>query len=222
MWKADRYQLAEFPTFDLMRKLQWFWLGFVLCFAACRETPAPVDQPLPTSCTELDSLFAKLTALDSVLMNGEDWEVCKPYLDASLSALAYNQRPENKDCNYLDQRHRPEDLRLMFVETLRSRIEEDTISAGIYYMLRWMGIFKDDPEISEFFSEEISYVAMGNPACYLGYVQQNPDQEVMLLYSTKWNSMDLDTLLRRFSSLPASEQVVGFLANLKEQRSDGS
>jgi hypothetical protein len=44
----------------------------------------------------------------------------------------------------------------------------------------------------------------------------------MLLYSTKWNTMDLDTLLSRFSSLPASEQVVGFLTNLKEQRSDGS
>jgi hypothetical protein len=43
-------------------------------------------------------------------------------------------------------------------------------------MLRWMGIFKGDPEISEFFSEEISYVAIGNPACYLGYVQQNPDR----------------------------------------------
>lgn len=193
-----------------------------LCFAACGETPAPMIAEPMKPCAELDSLFTRLAALDSVLMNGEEWMVCKPYLDASLEALAANQRPENKDCNYLDQRHRPDDLRLMFVETLRSRIEEDTIPEGIYYMLRWMGIFNGDPEISEFFSEEISYVAMGNPACYLGYVQQNPDQEVMLLYSTKWNTMDLDTLLNRFARLPASEQVVGFLTNLKEQRSDGS
>lgn len=205
-----------------MRLLNGMLLVIGCCLAACNQAPKVIAPPQPASCTELDSLFSTLAALDSVLMNGGEWGVCKPYLDASLTALARNQRPDNKDCNYLDQNYRPDELRLMFVETLRSRIEEDTIPGGIYYMLRWMGIFKGDPEISEFFSEEISYVAMGNPACYLGYLQQNPDQEVMLLHSTKWNTLDLDTLLGRFSRLPGSEQVTGFLANLKEQKSDGS
>ena len=75
-----------------------------LCFAACGEPSSPVIAQPSKPCAELDSLFARLSALDSVLMNGEEWTICKPYLDASLEALAANQRPENKDCNYLDQR----------------------------------------------------------------------------------------------------------------------
>ncbi|MFN8393326.1 MAG: hypothetical protein U0176_01490 [Bacteroidia bacterium] len=197
---------------------------FVLCIflAACNEATDPAVQPQPSAnCAELDSLFLTLNALDSVLMNDEPWETCLPYLDASLPALTRNQRPDNKDCNYLDQRYKPDILRLGFVESLRSRIETDTLSQGIYYMLRWMGIFKGDPEISEFFSEEISYVAMENPTCYLGYLQHNPDQEVMLLHSTKWNAPDLDSLLNRFARLPGSETVTAFLSNLKDQKTDG-
>jgi hypothetical protein len=87
--------------------------------------------------------------------------------------------------------------------------------------LRWMGIFKRDPEISEFFSEEMHQLAKDNPACYLGYLQQNPDQEVMLLYSTRWHTLDLDTLVARFTRLPDSEPVVSFLRNLKDQKTDG-
>jgi hypothetical protein len=159
--------------------------------------------------------------MDSVLLESAPWETCKPYLQASLAPLARNQRPDNPDCNYLDQRYRPDEPRLLWVEDLRNRIEEDTISEGIYYLLRWRGIFKTDPEISEFFSEELSYVAMSNPACYWGYLAQNPDQEVMLLYSTKWNTLDLDTLVNRFGRLPDAGPVVQFLHNLQEQKTDG-
>lgn len=205
-----------------MRLIPGILLGLSLCLAACQKATDPVAQPQPKStCAELDSLFQTLNALDSVLMNDAPWQECLPYLDASLPALTHNQRAENKDCNYLDQRYKPDILRLGFVESLRSRIEADTLSQGIYYMLRWMGIFKGDPEISEYFSEEISYVAMENPACYLSYLQHNPDQEVMLLYSTKWNVPDLDSLLSRFSRIPGSESVTGFLSNLKDQKTDG-
>jgi hypothetical protein len=199
-------------------------VGLVLCliWTACQEAPSMhSQQPGKVDCRELDSLFATLGKLDSVLMNGGTWAECVPYLDASLPALTHNQRKENKDCNYLDQNYRPEVLRLDFVANLRNRIEEDTIPGGVYYLLRWMGIFKGDPEISEYFSEEVSQLAMGNPACYLGYLHQNPDQEGMLLYSTRWNAMDLDTLVARFSRLPDSDAVVGFLRNLKEQKTDG-
>jgi hypothetical protein len=205
-----------------MRDLKWAIGWMILALAACKPDVTSPPTPLAhQACGELDSLFTTLTAMDSVLMNGEPWEVCKPYLQSSLSPLSRNQRKDNKDCNYLDQRIRPDEPRLLWVETLRSRIEEDTISEGIYYLLRWRGIFKDDPEISEFFSEELSYVAMGNPACYWGYMRQNPDQEVMLLYSTKWNAMDLDTLEGRFSRLTGADPVVSFLHNLKEQKTDG-
>lgn len=205
-----------------MRLIQGILLGLCLCLAACHEAAGPVTPPQPpTACAELDSLFRTLDALDSVLLNEAPWPDCLPYLDASLPALTHNQRPDNKDCNYLDQRYKPDILRLGFVESLRSRIETDTLAEGIYYMLRWMGIFKRDPEISEFFSEEISYVAMENPHCYLGYLQHNPDQEVMLLHSTKWNAPDLDSLLARFSRLPNSETVTAFLNNLKDQKTDG-
>ncbi len=205
-----------------MRNFKWAVLILCLSSAACRQEPAPQAPSLGNQvCGELDSLFGTLTRMDSVLMNGEPWEICKPLLQSSLDPLSHNQRKNNEDCNYLDQRHRPDEPRLLWVESLRSRIEEDTISEGIYYLLRWRGIFKADPEISEFFSEELSYVAMGNPACYLGYIQANPDQEVMLLYSTKWNAMDLDTLIGRFGRLPSADPVVNFLRNLQEQKTDG-
>src|SRR5688572_30550756 len=121
-----------------MRMLHGLLLALCLLLAACQEEQTGIAKPNTTACTELDSLFETLADLDSVLMNDEAWPVCRPFLDASLSALSYNQRPQNKECNYLDQRYKPDELRLMFVETLRSRIEADTIPEGIYYLLRMM------------------------------------------------------------------------------------
>lgn len=205
-----------------MRNSWWAVCILLMCLASCRADTASLPPAHENQvCGELDSLFATLSRMDSVLINGEEWEICKPLLHSSLEALSHNQRKDNKDCNYLDQRYRPDEPRLLWVETLRSRIEEDTISEGIYYLLRWRGIFKGDPEISEFFSEELSYVAMGNPACYWGYMEANPDQEVMLLYSTKWNAMDLDTLVGRFSRIQTATPVVNFLRNLQELKTDG-
>jgi hypothetical protein len=203
-------------------RLRLQFLGLILLLAtACRQEGTTTPTPIASPCAELDSLFSTLKAMDSVLLEGTYWEECVGLLQTSLQQLSHNQRPENKDCNYLDQRILPDEPRLLFVETLRSRIEQDTLPAGIYYLLRYRGIFKEDPEISEFFSEELAHLAYSNPACYLGYLNQNPDQEVMLLYSTRWNTMDLDTLLARFGRLPAAEPVRNFLLNLKEQRSDG-
>jgi hypothetical protein len=208
--------------FDTMRNFSWVKWVLCLSLAACQANESISPPPLGNQvCGELDSLFQTLTEMDSVLANEAPWEVCKPYLLASLAPLSHNQRKDNKDCNYLDQKYRADEPRLLWVETLRNRIEQDTIPEGIYYLLRWRGVFKGDPEISEFFSEELSYVAMGNPACYWGYLKQNPDQEVMLLYSTKWNALDLDTLVGRFGRLPDADPVVNFLRNLKDQKSDG-
>lgn len=159
--------------------------------------------------------------MDEALLNGEAWETCIPLLDRSLAGLEANQLEEDKPCDYLDQRLAPDEPRLLFVESLRDRIESDTISAGIYYLLRFRGVFKEDREISEFFSEELATIAMRNPACYLGYVSENPDQEVMLLYSTKWNKLDLDTLLGGFEDLDSLGTVSAFLQNLKEEQTDG-
>jgi hypothetical protein len=207
--------------FDRMRNFKWMVWWCAILVTACDQGGGPTQVDILEPCAELDSLFQTLGTMDSMLVNGAAWEACDPYLQASLTPLTRNQRPENKDCNYLDQRYRPDEPRLLWVENLRSRIETDTIPEGIYYLLRWRGVFKHDPEISEFFSEELSYVAMNNPACYWGYLQQNPDQEVMLLYSTKWNTMDLDTLMDRFSRIPKSEPVLHFLINLQEQKNDG-
>lgn len=204
-----------------MRTFPGILILICLAFASCQDGQRipPANQTNP--CSELDSLFATLHELDSALVNDAPWSFCEGVLKRSLGGLSHNQRKDNTDCNYLDQRYRPDELRLMFVETLRSRIVEDTIPEGLYYLLRMMGVFKTDPEISEFFAEEISYLATENPACYLGYLKQNPDQEVMLLHSTKWNTMDIDTLLARFSRLSDSSAVVNFLENLKDQKTDG-
>ena len=181
-----------------------------------------VPATLPkSSCNALDSLFGSIQKMDEALLSGENWDACLPLLDRSLAALEANQTEENKPCDYLDQRLKPDEPRLLFVESLRERIEKDTIAEGIYYLLRFRGVFKEDVEISEFFSEELAHIAMRNPACYLEYVTQNPDQEVMLLYSTKWNKLDLETLLNRFEDLDSLGTVVAFLQNLKEEQTDG-
>ncbi len=207
--------------FETMRKFKWVLSILCLGWAACRSDLASPPSPSTQTCSELDSLFQILGKMDSALVNDAPWEICKPYLQASLNPLSHNQRKENTDCNYLDQKYRPDEPRLLWVETLRDRIEEDTIPEGIYYLLRWRAAFKHDAEISEFFSEELSYVAMRNPACYLGYLQANPDQEVMLLYSTKWNKLDLDTLVGRFGRMEQADPVVNFLRNLQDQSTDG-
>ena len=116
--------------FETMRNFKWVLSILCLCWSACQSDVAPAPQS-PQGCGELDSLFQILGSMDSVLVNDAPWEICKPYLQASLGPLSHNQRKENADCNYLDQKYRPDEPRLLWVETLRRRG-----SSGRYFWSR--------------------------------------------------------------------------------------
>lgn len=204
-----------------MRFFPWMLITLGLFLIGCDVAVQTESGKPMENCAQLDSLFQDIRVMDEALLENKDWGNCLALLDKSLLGLEANQQVEGKPCDYLDQRFLPDEPRLLFVESLRDRIESDTISQGIYYLLRFRGVFKEDAEISEFFSEELAHIALRNPACYLEYVRQNPDQEVMLLYSTKWNPLDLDTLLSGFEPLDSGGTVVAFLQNLKVEQENG-
>jgi hypothetical protein len=210
----------HFHIFGNMPRLHLLiWLPFVL-LSACKGGKSAPSPVVTEQCQALDTLFSKLEEMEAALLDGREWEQCKPMLMDGLIALEENHELGDSLCNYLDQRHHPDVPRLLWVESLRSRIEEDTISEGIYFLLRFRAVFKDDNEISEFFSEELASIALNNPQCYLGYLLKNPDQEVMLLYSTKWNKLDLPRQSLAFGTLEGGGVVADFLKNKLTQPID--
>lgn len=213
---------CQFHIFGNMPRLHFLiWIP-VLLFSACGGAKTARDSSLPGACEALDSLFDKLAKMEMALLDGEDWKQCKPLVQDGLAALEARHKAGDTICNYLDQRHHPDIPRLLWVESLRSRIEEDTIAEGIYYLLRFRAVFKDDQEISEFFSEELASIALNNPNCYLGYLIENPDQEVMLLYSTKWNRLDMASQAKAFENLEGGAIVADFLnTKLLQQINEG-
>lgn len=189
-------------------------LAGLLLWAGCVDSD-PQPNPPKEECKSLAELLDRIEALDSAMQGNGKWEDCQGFVEPALEGLATNAKNESEECNFLNQHHFPDRPRFLFVESLRDRIERDTITEGIRYLVRLRGIFSEDEEITEFFSEELAHVAMRNPACYLGYIHENPDQEVMLLFSTKWNYMDADTLIAKFGRLEDSEAVTKYLLDLK-------
>lgn len=199
-----------------------FILGLLLA-TACQPSPSDPDagpDPAPR-CAALDTLMATLHAVDSLLPLPNNWPNCSDRLRRVLDLMERNVRQGDESCHYLNQQNYPERPRFLFVDHLADRIRRDTLSEGLYFFVRLRGIFSDDPEISEYFSEELAHVALVNPVAYLDYLHANPDQEVMLLYSTKWTLLDADRLIGQFSGLEGSAPVVDYLRDWKAGRLTG-
>jgi succinate dehydrogenase flavin-adding protein (antitoxin of CptAB toxin-antitoxin module) len=194
-----------------------------LLFTAC---PSPETQPKSgedsLACAGLDELMLRLSEVNQMLEDGEEWESCKTHLSNVVELMDQNMQQPEERCHYLNQHNYPERPRFVFVETLSDRIRKDTLAGGLYFYVRLRGIFGDDAAISEYFSEELAHLALNSPDSYLRYLQSNPDQEVMLLYSTKWNFLDADTLIQRFSRRQGSEAVVDYLKEWKVKYNTGS
>jgi hypothetical protein len=196
------------------------WIFLPLLMAACTVN-SPKRQVEDDPCVQLDSLLQLLGNAQVALEEGADWPVCSAHLQPLLEGLRENMHSDTGECNFLNMRKFPDVDRLIFVDLLRDRIEADTLPQGIYYLLHLHGIFNDDPDISEFFAEELAHVAHNNPHCFQGYLDENPDQEVMLLYSTKWNRLDLDTLIHQYAFLDSGGAVVVHLEEQKEKADNG-
>lgn len=194
-----------------------------LLFTACPAPESRISSGQDSlGCAGLDELILRLDEVNQMVETGKDWSACKAKLSQVMEMMENNIREDGERCHYLNQQNHPERPRFMFVESLSERIRRDTLPDGLYYYVRLRGIFGDDAAISEYFSEELAHLALNSPDSYLRYLLANPDQEVMLLYSTKWNFLDADTLIQRFSRRESSDPVVEYLKEWKIKHNTGS
>ncbi|MEM7036216.1 MAG: hypothetical protein AAF570_04480 [Bacteroidota bacterium] len=200
------------------------WIIFAiagnLIWGCAGESAQPKTPSLP-KCEALGQIVGQLDSLETLLYNGGKWSVAQRLLENALTGLEKNVRAGDKNCDYLNHRQYPDHGRFLFVEAHRDRREQDTFPDGMKYIIRLRGIFGEDADISEFLSEELAHVARRNPACFMRYIEENPHQEVMLLYSTRWNLLDADTLIARFGRLPDSESIVEYLEEFKRMENTG-
>lgn len=184
--------------------------------------PATPAHPQESPCLSLDTLLQHVDNARIALEEGRSWAECANLLEPVLDGLRQNMRRDTGECNYLNMKKFPDRDRMLFVDLLRDRTETDTIHQGIYFLLHLRGIFDQDEAFSEFFAEELAHVAHNNPHCFQAYLNANPDQEVMLLYSTKWNRLDLDTLIHRYGRIDSGGTVVKYLSEQKEKFDSGT
>lgn len=192
--------------------------SFCLVWSACGSSAGPVkkaEQP----CEALAALLEQVRGTETALAEGQPWSACTAQLKPLLAGLRDHMGTDTSECYFLNMRKFPDQDRLLFIDLLRDRTETDTLVEGIYYLLRLRGLFEHDHDISEYLSEELAHVALVNPHCFQGYLRANPDQEVMLLYSTKWNPLDHDTLIQRFQRIDSSSAVIPFLLNTPDDSS---
>lgn len=187
-------------------------------FAAC--DPEGTDKPPGTdslNCSQLDTLMQTLDHFQ-VLATEAGWDEMQPSLDQLTHHLRNNIERRNDTCSFFNMQYYPDADRFGFIELLKTRITEDTIPQGILYLIRLRGIFCVDKEITEFMSEEMAHVAVENPYVFLKYYQDNPGQQELLLHSTRWNNVNTDSLVARFSRLPGGDSVAAYLRDWKQRR----
>lgn len=188
-----------------------------ICLAWSACTPAaPPTAKAEDPCDALAALLTQVRATETALMEAQPWPACTTQLQSLLQGLQTDMGSDTSACYFLNMRKFPDQDRLLFIDLLRDRTETDTLPDGIYYLLRLRGLFEHDHDISEYLSEELAHVALVNPHCFQRYLQANPDQEVMLLYSTKWNPLDRDTLIQRFTRIDSSSPVIPFLQQTRD------
>lgn len=205
----------------MINRLLSLALALALLGSCSGKEPQPGEPGKNEICQVLDSLFLQIQALETSLGRpGTPWAELKPGIQSILEGLQKITQVKDSTCNYLNHRIHPEVDRFSFVETIRNKIIRDTVSDGIYYLVRLRGIFASDEEIQEFFSEEIAYVAYRNPVAYLAYMERDPGQREMLLNSTRWSIVRSDTLLSRFGRVKGGELVTTFLEHLSQKNDE--
>lgn len=197
-------------------------LAIALALAACDSGKAPVATPAPKpDCARLDTLLGGLSTVQHLLDDtAQSWAAVKPPLDELLEGIHVYLNSGSADCHFLNQKLHPEVERFAFVEALRRRIVRDTLSDGIYYLVRFRGLFPRDKEIAEFFSEEIAHVAYRNPEAFVSYLRRDPGQKEMLLNTTRWTVFNTDTLSARFGRTPGGEGVKAFIEGLAASKEE--
>lgn len=192
-------------------------LILVCALSACGKSEGEVadKQDQNNVCTSLDSVFTGLELLEKLCDDSSaNWARIKMPLQQVLEGLKSNMEGGDTSCLFLNHKIHPEVERFAFVESLRRRIVRDTITDGLYFLIRLRGVFARDEEIQEFFSEEIAAVAYKNPLAYVGYLRRDPGQRQMLLNTTRWSIFREDSLINRFRRTRGGEEVVLFLERL--------
>jgi hypothetical protein len=189
-------------------------LGLTSCDPAGKKTPHQSDS---LNCSQLDTLMQSLDAFQLLVMDA-GWEEMQPSLDQLTHHLRNNIERRNDTCSFFNMQYYPDADRFGFIELLKERITEDSIPQGILYLIRLRGIFCVDKEITEFMSEEMAHVAVDNPSVFLKYYQDNPGQQELLLHSTRWNNVNTDSLIARFSRLEGGSPIADYLRGWKQRR----
>ncbi len=193
---------------------------FAWMLASCSGPAATTDQGEgnENSCGVLDSVFKNITRLEDLFTDSSStWAMVKQPLQEVLDGIGHNIEIQDSVCQFLNSKIHPEVERFAFVESLRRRIVRDTIDDGIYFLIRLRGIFSNDNDIQEFFSEEIAHIAYSNPLAYLGYLRRDPGQREMLLNTTRWSIFRDDSLLARFNRLEEGKGVAAFLEKIRQK-----
>lgn len=201
--------------------MRHFLSCFCLCMilVSCSGNTSEEPDPSQTSCQQLDSLFTALKNWESESQSDPDLSNSLSSLESFLGILEDNQLHHTDSCNFLDHSFYPDQSRFSFTETLVERSIRDTLSAGIYYLLKTRNIFGRDPEITEYLSEEMASLAQRNPYAYVLYLEQNEEQQNMVMSSTRWPRKRLEKLESLFADIPNGEIVSAFLKDLREELS---
>lgn len=219
--------MSPLATIPLRPGLAILWAGALLLLSGCGGDPAGEPAPQPgqdtlqaRTCVDLDSLFGLMDRVEANLQTEDALD--ESLMEETSKALEQNMRAGSRDCHYLNHHHAPERNRFFFAELLSNKTATDTLPQGIYYLIRYRGLFSGDPEITEFFSEELARVAHRNPHTYTAYLRRYPNQKNMLLNSTRWRKRELPSLIERFRDLQDGEEIALFLEKLHVESESAS
>lgn len=178
--------------------------------AGCAEQPSGTTEQ--QTCARLDSLFQMMDTVEARLADEPvNWMEATHALDDALGMLRENISRQETECSYLNHDHQPNRSRFIFVDFLTSSAIRDTFPEVLSYLVRIRSIFGEDVEINEYLSEELAHIAYANPLAYVRYLESYPSQRQLMLNSTRWNPVNLEKLILKFTDVPEGGEVVEFL-----------
>jgi hypothetical protein len=195
-------------------------LVLLLAMGSCKpNTPeGPGTEPADSAgCAQLDTLMQSLQKFEALAADAS-WAEMQPALDDLTARLRVNMDARNDTCSFFNLKLYPDVDRFGFIELLKIRITEDSIVQGILYLIKLRGAFCVDKEITEFMSEEMAHVAVDNPTVFLRYYNDNPGQQELLLHSTRWHNVNIDSLVSRFNRLQGGEPIASYLLEWRQRR----
>lgn len=163
------------------------------------------SEVLDEHCENLNTLVFSIRKIDKSLQQQKRWAEIELEIKKVLILLSEDTVHE---CSFRNHEHYPRVMRFLFVDQMCKQLQYNRYPESFPYLIELGKLFKDDPEIREYFGEKLALIAYHNPEVWVSYYIRRPIESDSLYRNTRWEITERERLIRRLKTVRGSDNLI--------------